>query len=110
VTDELASVECEQRDGRLLLGLRGEVDLSNVDRLQQRIERAVEGAEAVVIDLTEVDYIDSQGLRLLKRVEKKLADSGSALEIVAPPASVARSVLDLTGLTAELSVRDAISS
>jgi anti-anti-sigma factor len=110
VTEELASVELEQRNGQLLLRLRGEVDLSNVDRLQQRIERAVEGAEQVVIDLTEVDYIDSQGLRLLKRVETKLAESGSALELVAPPTSVARSVLDLTGLSAELCVRDALSS
>ena len=45
---------------------RGEIDLSNA-RGAAASSRGVEGAP-VVIDLAEVEYLDSQGLRLVKQL------------------------------------------
>ena len=110
MSDQLATVEREERDGELVVRLRGEMDLSNVERLRERIEREAEGAVRVAIELGEIEYIDSQGLRLLKQLSTRLGERGCALELVAPPHSVARSVLDLTGMSEDIPVRDALSS
>ncbi len=104
MSDELAQMRQESRPDGLVIWLSGEIDLSNIDRLQRTIDRASEGQAKLVLDLAAVEYIDSQGLRLITQLARKLDSAGTAFEIVAPPESVARSVLDLTGMSGELSV------
>jgi anti-anti-sigma factor len=111
MTDELATLDLTRaEDGTLLLQLRGEVDLSNVEQVFARISRATADAAQVVLDLTAIDYIDSQGLRLLNRLSRSLAERGSTFEVVAPSGSVARGVLDLTRMSDELTLRDSPAS
>ena len=99
----------EERDGdQLIIRLTGEVDLSNVERLQQRLDAAVEGCPHVVIDLSAIQYIDSQGLRLLTRLAVRLAECKTKLEVIAPPDSVARDVLDITRMGDAIPIRDAL--
>ena len=99
----------EERDGaRLILRLSGEIDLSNVEHLHDAIKLAVPGSSLVVIDLAEVEYIDSQGLRLLKRLSSALALDGVRLQVLAPPKSIARDVLDLTRMSDEIEVCDTL--
>ena len=45
--------------------IRGEIDLSNADDLERELMTALAPADAVTIDLREVTYLDSQGVRLL---------------------------------------------
>ena len=106
MSDELATLEREPADdGTVRFRLRGEVDLSNVDQLHDRVVREARDAPRVVVDLSAVDYIDSQGLRLLNRLSRAMTERGGTLEVVAPPGSVARSVLDLTKMSDELAVQ-----
>ena len=88
--------------------LSGEIDLSNVERLAERLDAAVEGCPHVVVDLAGIEYIDSQGLRLLNRLASKLAECKTTFEVVAPPGSVARDVLELTRMSDEIAIRDAL--
>lgn len=92
--------------GRVMIALSGEIDLSNADSLETDIDDATGDARDVVVDLTNVDFIDSRGLRLLKRVSTAAAGRDGSFTVIAPPNSVARSVLDMTRLSDELSVRD----
>lgn len=98
----------EHEDGRLVILLSGEIDLSNAETLETQIDQAIQVANVpeVVIDLTGIDFIDSRGLRLLARISTTLAGRGATLAVVAPPDSIARSVLDMTRMTDELGVRD----
>jgi anti-anti-sigma factor len=107
VNDQLAIIDSERRDDQVFIRLRGEIDLSNAEIVQKRLERAVEGCQSVFIDLSAVEYIDSQGLRLLKRLSNKLR-GGATLELIAPPESVARDVLELTRMSDEISTRDSL--
>ena len=107
MNDQLVQVDEERDDGRLVLRLAGEIDLSNVARLEQQLDAAVEGAARVVVDLAAIEYIDSQGLRLLSRLANRLAERDAKLEVIAPPDSVARDVLDLTRMSDDLAIRDA---
>ena len=109
MTDELVVLQREDRDGVVVVHVRGEIDLSNAEELHQRIHRAVRGVPLAVIDLVDVAYIDSQGLRLLKRLADQLDGEGARLEVVAPPDSIARDVLDLTRMGEEITVRDGLT-
>ena len=110
MSHELASIDTERRDGRLILCLRGDIDLSNAQTLQQRIEDAVRGNTDVVLDLSAIGYIDSQGLRLLSQLSKRLSREGTKLQLIAPPGSVARGVLELTRMSEDIEVVDTIDS
>ena len=85
--------------------LTGEIDLSNVDQLQVRLD-GVATDENVVLDLTGIDYIDSQGLRLLIQLYGRQANGGSKLQLVAPLGGFAREVLEMTSITEEIEVLD----
>ena len=108
MTDPPPLMQTDGEDGRVVVRLTGEIDLSNVDGLEARIDEAISDVREVVIDLTAIDFIDSRGLRLLKRVSAVVAGRDGTLVVVAPASSIARSVLDMTGMSQELVVRDAI--
>ena len=108
MTDPRPLMRTEEEDGRVVVRLAGEIDLSNVDGLEAQIDSAIAHAQDVVIDLSAIDFIDSRGLRLLKRVSAAVAGRDGTLLVVAPAGSVARSVLDMTGMSQELVVHDAV--
>ncbi len=108
MTEPRPLLQTEGVDGRVVVRLAGEIDLSNVDGLEAQIDSAIAHAHDVVIDLTEIDFIDSRGLRLLKRVSATVAGRDGTLLVVAPASSVARSVLDMTGMSQELAVQDSV--
>jgi anti-sigma B factor antagonist len=91
----LARMEVESVNKRLRLALVGEVDLSNAYALRSQIQAQIAelGPERVVIDLTGVNYMDSQGVMLLLEVASTLRARRAPLELVAPPGSVAAKLL-----------------
>ena len=108
MTDPRPLMRTEEEDGRVVVRLAGEIDLSNVDGLEAQIDSAIAHAQDVVIDLSAIDFIDSRGLRLLNRVASSVGARDGTLVVVAPPNCVARSVLDMTGMSQELAVQDAV--
>ena len=95
-------------DGGVVVVLGGEIDLANADSLETQIGDAIASAQEVVIDLTAVEFLDSRGLRLLRRISAAVVGRHGTVEVVAPPGSIARSVLDMTRMSDELAVRDAL--
>ncbi len=108
MTETRPLLQTEGVGGRVVVRLAGEIDLSNVDGLEAQIDSAIAQAQDVVIDLTAIDFIDSRGLRLLKRVSSSIAGRDGTLLVVAPAGSVARSVLDITGMSQELAVQESV--
>ena len=81
--------------------LVGQIDLSNVEELRVRLERAVGNrATGLVLDLSEVTFLDSTGLRLVFRLARELADRQQSLQLVVPDDSLVKRVLTLTGVGA----------
>jgi len=107
MNDEGVWIEADRHDGHLVLRLQGEIDLSNVDSLQRRIDLALADHQHVVIDLSGIEYMDSQALRLLSQLSKGLAREGSTFQLIAPPGSFARGILDLTLISEDIDVLDA---
>jgi anti-anti-sigma factor len=87
----------EPSDGAVVLGLDGEFDLAAAAVLRRHLDAAAaRAAHGVVLDLAEVSFVDSSGLRELLRAEAALRDGGKRLVLAALQPAVVR-LLELTG-------------
>jgi stage II sporulation protein AA (anti-sigma F factor antagonist) len=80
--------------------LVGDVDMANVDDVADAVHAAISNqVTAATVDLSNVGYIDSAGLRLLFDLAVRLPTLQISLVVVAPPGSPARRVVDMSGLS-----------
>lgn len=80
--------------GVRVLRVSGDLDVLSAPAL----EEALTGAGALVLDLSEVTFFDSAGVRLLDRLARSCAARGDGFRVVAPPGGRARRVLQVVGL------------
>ena len=84
--------------------VRGEIDVATAPQLREMLHELVQaGAKQIVLDCRDLGFLDSSGIGLLVATRKRLGGDGQ-LVIESPPSHV-RKVLELTGVTEELSVR-----
>jgi anti-anti-sigma factor len=80
------------------VALRGEVDAHSSAKLTAAVDQLLEaGATAVLLDATEVSFIDSSGLRVLAVASNSLAERGGTFVIDGMSAAMQR-ILEVTGL------------
>jgi anti-sigma B factor antagonist len=73
------------------VAIRGEIDVDAVPSLESALDAAIRRtAGAFVLDLCDLDFLDSGGLRLMLRAQARLAREDRELAIVCPPGSVRR--------------------
>jgi anti-sigma B factor antagonist len=96
--DEL-SVEVQMDGGVPVLVVRGELDAYSAPTLDAAVEQVLAtGARRLVLDLGDVGFIDSSGLRSMIRARKQVGDDAAALQIRRPQPATVR-LLEITGLT-----------
>ena len=91
----------------LLVEIVGEIDMTTAPELAQTVERTPEGTELVVIDLSDVSFLDSSGLNALVQARRLLSERDVAVTVVVPPEAAIRRVFEITHLTEPLTVIDA---
>jgi anti-sigma B factor antagonist len=97
----------EERDIAVVV-LEGEVDLSTAPEAERRIAEAEQGGPAqIVVDLREVTFMDSSGLRVLLTAHRRARDEERDFAIVKGSDAVAR-LFDVTGLTDRLVLLDEV--
>lgn len=96
---DLARVEGERQGTVCLVRVHGEIDLSNAHEVSSAIGSAM-GQEArwLVVDLSDLTYLDSSGVALLLRLAERLQTRRRRLHLVVPRGSPVRRVLGFTGL------------
>ena len=96
---DLASFVADRHDDVVVGFLSGEIDLSNAMELESVIADAVPNTvRGVVLDLSELTYIDSAGVRLLLSLAGRLRWRGQDFVLAAPPDSRCRRVLSMAGV------------
>jgi len=99
-------VTIEQRDSEVHLALRGELDISTAQRLEDDLRRVeAEKPQLIVLDLKDLSFMDSTGLRLLITADARAREDGRRLAIVRANVMIRR-VLRLTRLDERLEIVD----
>lgn len=89
-----------------IVALNGEIDLSSVAAAERRIAAAERDDPAeLLIDVREVTFMDSSGLRLLLAAHQRAEESGRGFALVRGSESVDR-LLKVTGLAGRLRLLD----
>lgn len=98
----------QQRDGRAVVRLKGELDIATAAELRQHLTTARQSyGENVILDLTELEFMDSQGLSVIVSCHKAVHAAAGSLVLVAPR-PIVRRTLEITGLSRRLDVCDSI--
>jgi anti-anti-sigma factor len=93
----LEEITFELHGDTVIARLRGEVDLSNEASVKERLIGSVPNtAAALVLDLSETDYLDSSGVRLIFELAHRLRSRGQKLDLVVPSESVINRLLAVT--------------
>ncbi len=69
---QLAEITRTDTDGVAVVGITGEVDLSNVTTIEQQITHGLAADAALVVDLTSLEFLDSIGIAMLDRVARTI--------------------------------------
>ena len=103
VSDGALRIRVRSEDSTLTLYVAGEVDLANAETLSKELE-AIAGGEGarLVIDPSELEFIDSTGIAVLVAAHRKLEDADADLRLVRSRASAVCRVLEITGLDSTL--------
>lgn len=83
-------------DSSRLVTVSGEIDLASAPKLETAL--VAEADQTVIVDLLEVGFMDSTGLRSLLSARDALEEGGGRLLLVFGEGPVER-ILELTGLT-----------
>jgi anti-sigma B factor antagonist len=89
-----------ERDGAIHLRPRGELDMGSVPRLEEQLRRASAGGGGlIVVDLRELEFMDSTGLTLLTRWSREADRDGYDLALIRGEDRVHR-LFEITGMAA----------
>jgi anti-sigma B factor antagonist len=92
---ELSVGDC---GGHPMVALSGQLDLADAPDVAAELATVVAArGPSVIVDLTDLEFIDSSGLGVLVRTLRRAREGGGDLHLAAPQQQVRR-LLDVTGL------------
>jgi anti-sigma B factor antagonist len=90
----------------VVIVVSGELDLASGPALDDELGRvSASGVPLVVVDLREVEFIDSTGLSILVKAHQRAVEQGHEFALVRGAQQVQR-LLDLTGVAERLTLVD----
>jgi anti-sigma B factor antagonist len=92
------SLTSERQGDVHVIALFGELDLATVDSVEQELRRVEStDADAIVLDLSGLTFMDSTGVRLVWRAEARSRADANRLRLKRGPRAVQR-VLEISGI------------
>ena len=71
----------ENQGGNITLYVSGEIDGTNVDEFEEQVNEAADKTESLSLDLTDLEYVSSAGLRVFLTLQKKVKQMGNEVVI-----------------------------
>jgi len=98
------AVERSRVDGYELLTVEGELDIATAPRMISCLNEAIaDMAAPLVVDLTNVVFMDSTGLALLMNARRRVVRLGHGFAIICPKGPIAR-VFEIADMVKSLRV------
>jgi len=91
-------VEVATAEATGVVSVAGDIDIQSSRALRDELTRLIEGGvTSVVVDLAQMEFVDSTGLDVLVGAQKRLRQRGGEL-VLRSPRPAARKVLEITRL------------
>jgi anti-sigma B factor antagonist len=102
-------VEVRSDERATVLAIGGELDLASSPALESELERAFNAGDAsmVIVDLRELEFMDSTGLSVLVKANQRSQEAGRRFGLVNGSRQVQR-LLSLTGVAERMTVADSL--
>lgn len=94
-------VRSQRADSSVIIAPRGEIDLATVDLVRAAIARDHEPGDTLVIDLRDVGFMDTSGLRLVLEMNERATAEEFSFRVVRGPTAVQR-VFEVSGVARRL--------
>ncbi|MBQ9059931.1 MAG: STAS domain-containing protein [Firmicutes bacterium] len=92
------------QDGvKLTVKVSGRLDTTTAPELEDDLKASIEGIEELIMDLSELEYISSAGLRVLLSAQKVMNKQGSMT--VTGAGSTIMEIFEVTGFTDILTIQ-----
>jgi anti-sigma B factor antagonist len=102
VVGEHLRIDVRREQDRVVLELHGELDLLAAPLLQSKIENeSIDGVDIVVLDLDDLQFIDSAGLRVILAAHEQSGERGQRLALT-PGSQQVQRLLSIAGVSEHL--------
>ena len=98
-------MELEQKngtDGSTTVAIKGRLDTTTAPELEAKLDSVVRSSKGIVLDMKDLQYISSAGLRVLLKTQKAIGGNGG-MKLVNVPESVME-VFTITGFSEILDI------
>jgi anti-sigma B factor antagonist len=92
-----------------VVGVSGEVDVYAAPELRERLTELLENGQSIVVDLTEVGFLDSTGLGALVAARTSAGERGASLPLVCTHQRILK-LFTITGLDGVFKIYDTIEA
>jgi anti-anti-sigma factor len=104
------TIEQKQVSGQVVFLVSGRMDAENAPQFEQKCKACIaEGLTGLIVDLGDLAYVSSMGLRSFISVAKILQDKGGALRICCLKGLV-KQVFEITGLLEMFPVYESVEA
>lgn len=104
------SVTTSSQDGVFVLSFGGDIDVASAVTVRDALDRVIAaGHHRLVLDLGDVQFLDSTGLGVMVGRFKAVRDLGGDMHLVCTSRRIAR-VLSITSLDEVFSIHDSVNS
>ena len=97
------TIETSREQEKLCLKVKGRLDTMTSPQLDKEVETNLKGTELLTMDLSELDYVSSAGLRVLLSAHKSMTKQGGSMVVRAVSVEV-QEVFTITGFSEILTI------
>jgi len=95
------SVEIDNKNSLPIVRVKGEIDVYTCSKLNASLQEVIQaGAKSIVLNLENIQYIDSTGLGTIAHAAREVQQSEGKILVVCPKPQV-RKIFEISGLTSK---------
>ncbi len=96
------TVNKEINGNELVISVSGRIDTTTAPTLEQEIKASLEGVQKLVVDIADVEYVSSAGLRVFLSTHKTMSKQGSM--VVKNVSESVKEIFEVTGFADILTI------
>ena len=101
------AIDVQDRDDRVEVTPRGELDMASAPELEQTIMPRLQSGSWILLDLRSLDFIDSSGLRVVVAAHRAAEERGGRFTCVrGAPGSTVHRIVEIAGIDGVIEMVD----